>query len=198
MDRLLFAGINIPLAYFERQKALIDARTRTLVEIEGKLGHAVASSVQNDHTIIENAQQFLIQKEFRKQLNREAVAQAALENLSSTGKSHEPQHEGEDLDADWLNIFEKHVEDASTERMQNLWGRVLAGKIKTPGQYSLRTLRFLSELSQKDAEIFQEFSDFMFNDFMPRKIFLGPDGLTGKNLKSLSHLESLGLIQGAL
>ena len=37
----------------------------------------------------------------------------------------------------------------SSEELQTLWGRTLAGEIKSPGSYSLRTLDFLKNLSHK-------------------------------------------------
>lgn len=121
-----------------------------------------------------------------------------LEDLSTSEKS--PQNENKenpDIDEDWLNIFERYAEDASTERMQLLWGRVLSGEVKKPGKYSIRTLRILSELSQRDAEIFEVYADYFFDDFSPKSIFRnGQQPLTVNNANNLTHLEYLGLIQG--
>ena len=39
----------------------------------------------------------------------------------------------------------------SSEELQTLWGRVLAGEIKSPGTFSLRTLEFLKNTSHEEA-----------------------------------------------
>src|SRR5208283_1459027 len=57
-----------------------------------------------------------------------------------------------------LNIFERYAEDASSETMRALWARVLAGEIRRPGQFSLRTLRFMSELDATTAKLFESYA----------------------------------------
>ena len=44
--------------------------------------------------------------------------------------------------------------------MQALWGRILAGEIKKPKSYSLRTLELLRNLSKEEAECFIKFGQF--------------------------------------
>ena len=39
--------------------------------------------------------------------------------------------------------------------MQILFGRILAGEIKQPGLYSIKTLKDLGELDQKVAQLFK-------------------------------------------
>ena len=44
---------------------------------------------------------------------------------------------------DWLFRWRDHAGSVSSDQLQAIWRRVLAGEIKTPGSYSLRTLDFL-------------------------------------------------------
>jgi len=44
--------------------------------------------------------------------------------------------------------------------MQELWGRILAGEVKQPKSYSLRTLDLLRNLCKEDAEVFIKLSQF--------------------------------------
>lgn len=97
-------------------------------------------------------------------------------------------------DDDWLNVFERYVEDASSERLQGLWGKVLAGEIRRPGRFSTRTLRFLSEFSQADALTFESFAKSAFADNAPKKAVTNKED---RNIGHLIHLEASGLIQGA-
>ena len=46
--------------------------------------------------------------------------------------------------------------DVSSEEMQNLWARVLAGEVKQPGSFALRTLETLHNMTKSEAEVFNE------------------------------------------
>lgn len=99
-----------------------------------------------------------------------------------------------ELEDDWLNVFERYAEDASSERLQGLWGKVLAGEIRRPGRFSTRTIRFLSEFSQADAVTFENFAKSAFDDHAPKKVVIKDKG---SNITNLINLEASGLVQGA-
>ncbi|TIU90559.1 MAG: DUF2806 domain-containing protein [Mesorhizobium sp.] len=48
---------------------------------------------------------------------------------------------------------------ASSDNMRRLWGQILAGKIRKPRAFSLRTLRVASELDQNTAEQFRNLAE---------------------------------------
>jgi Protein of unknown function (DUF2806) len=150
-----------------------------------------------DQAIAKRAVEVLVRQEYRKQVNREAVAKAMVDEmltLGSNAPATDPDIKSAQPDDDWLNLFERYVEDASSERLQGLWGRVLAGEIRQPGRFSARTLRFLSEFSQGDALTFEIFAKLSFGDGAPRKLIIPPDR---KDITDLIYLEANGLIQGA-
>ena len=60
----------------------------------------------------------------------------------------------EPVNDDWLNRFNKIVEDVSDETMQNLWAQILAGEVKHPNSFSLRTLDVLRNMTRSDAQLF--------------------------------------------
>ena len=90
----------------------------------------------------------------KKQLNLETVTAFAAEEL----KNEEPITD-EPVDEDWTTRFFNIAEDISNEEMQALWGRILAGEIKKPKSYSLRTLELLKNLSKEEAECFMKFCE---------------------------------------
>lgn len=95
----------------------------------------------------------LFSQEMRKQQNIEAIVDKAYEELKGdTVVSDEP------VDDDWIVRFFNSVEDVSSEIVQNVWSRVLAGEIKRPSTFSLRTLETLKNLSQYEVELFQRCS----------------------------------------
>jgi hypothetical protein len=199
LDRLVGATIDIPVAWLAQKKAKIETQTEAYRLVEVAIAKRAASLAEADPETVERAAQVLIRKAYRKQVNRENVAAAALEDLSrqrneQSGVSEPPPSQTHpDVDEDWLNVFERYAEDASTERMQRLWGRVLAGEIRKPGRYSMRTLRFLSEFSQADGLIFADFATSALGDIAPTKL-VKPH--TKTDIRDLLSLESAGLIEG--
>ena len=157
LDRLIGAAVDIPTAWLAQKKTKIEAQTQAYSAVEAAISHTVATEAGADPEIVQQALNVLVRKEYRKQVNRQAVSEAMIEDLRSQSEiPNEPAPDS--IDDDWLNVFERYAEDASTERMQNLWGRVLGGELRDPGKYSMRTLRFLSEFSQVDAQLFAELS----------------------------------------
>lgn len=197
LDRLIGATVDIPVAWLAQQRAKIDAQTQAYTAVEAAIAKAVASEAGADAATVEQAFNVLVRKTYRKHVNRAAVGAAMLEDLrvppDAEGAQPETTTPPTPIDEDWLNVFERYAEDASTERMQRLWGRVLAGQVRSPGKFSMRTLRFLSEFSQADALSFAAFCNSAFGD-------AAPDALVKANLTDIRHLiymESAGLLQGA-
>lgn len=93
----------------------------------------------------------LLFQEGKRQQNIEQVAQYAAEQLKD-----EKEVSSEKLDEDWISRFFNIAEDVTNEELQMLWGKVLAGEVKRPKSYSVRTLEFLKNLSKEEAQIFSK------------------------------------------
>ena len=197
LDRLIGSAVDIPVAWLAQKKAKIDAQTEAFKLVEASIAKAAAGQAGADQATIERAVDVLVRKAYRKQVNRDAVAAAMVADLrkepEQPATEHPPTPETV-LDDDWLNVFERYAEDASTDRMQKLWGRVLAGEVRKPGRYSMRTLRFLSEFSQSDGLTFADFCANAFGDGAPTKL-VRPNA--DEDIRTLIYLESAGLVQGA-
>lgn len=197
LDRLIGAAVDIPVAWLGQKRARIEAQTETYKLVEASIAKAAASEAGADQATVQRAVDVLVRKAYRRQTNREAVAVAMIEDLSQSEPSGTPKAVTPpigDVDDDWLNVFERYAEDASSERMQKLWGRVLAGEVRCPGRFSPRTLRFLSEFSQADALTFERVGRSAFGDSVPKQL-VAPDA--NKDIRDLVYLEANGLIQGA-
>jgi hypothetical protein len=200
LDRLIGATVDIPVAWLEYQKAKIVSQTEAFRTIDGAITIKAAAKAGSNEQFADRALDNLVRKSYRKLDNKEAVSAAMLEDLRDNPTEQEKHKastsdaEPPTIDDDWLNVFERYAEDASSERMQRLWGRVLAGEVRTPGKYGMRTLRFLSEFSQADALSFSEFCKNSFGDMAPKALVM-PEG--ERDIRQLLYLESSGLIQGA-
>ena len=86
----------------------------------------------------------------RKRLaNVRSVVDAAADELSDKEvNDHEP-------DPDWTARFFDEVQDVSSEDMQKIWARILAGEVESPGRTSLRTLETLRNMTKRDAAMFR-------------------------------------------
>ena len=61
-----------------------------------------------------------------------------------------------ELDHDWTARFFSDVQDVSSDEMQSIWGKVLAGEVERPGSTSILTLNVLRNLNQATAGIFRK------------------------------------------
>ena len=117
-------------------------------------------------------------------MNVGAIAGHAAEELKD---KEVPDH---DPDPDWIARFFDGAQDVSSEELQKLWGKILAGEVKLPGQTSLRTLSILRNMTQKETQDFFSLMRFrigslVFNDSLEKML--------GENSNWLVHLSHIGL-----
>jgi uncharacterized repeat protein (TIGR03899 family) len=83
--------------------------------------------------------------------------QANLETIFSMALTHTPSDvTGSDLDVDWSHQFFQMAEQIHGRKMQELWAKILASEIVKPGNYSLRTLATLKQLTLREAIILEK------------------------------------------
>ncbi|HVQ07293.1 MAG TPA: DUF2806 domain-containing protein [Allosphingosinicella sp.] len=164
--RLVGGALATPGAWLRRPAQSIEDKTDASSLVTRRVAEAAAERAAADPEIVERAMESLLREEFRKQSNKERVIDAAAEELTRDPDSAPHDETATEVDDDWMNVFVRYAEDASSERMQSLWGRVLAGKIRNQSCYSLRTIRFLSELDTEIAREFERIAPCVINDFM--------------------------------
>lgn len=132
----------------------------------------------------ERTQDRLYFQEAKKQLNIENVTAFAVEELKS-----EESVTDEPLDEDWTTRFFKIAEEISNEEMQALWGKILAGEIKQPNSYSLRTLEILRNLSKSEADTFMKVANFAIKSGGKNYLFKGNDDNSLKDMYNISYMD---------
>jgi len=133
-----------------------------------------------------------VEEEARQQENMEQITKKALPQLKNES---DPSR----MEDDWVTNFFDKSRIVSDNDMQELWAQVLAGEANSPGTYSKRTVNFLGDLDKRDAELFVALCRFgwMVGEFVPL-IFDAEAPIynaKGLNFMTLSHLDSIGLIQ---
>ncbi len=142
----------------------------------------------------------LHQRAAQRRIEKDALRQKNMEDIVAKAVPHLKEEAKPDaMDDDWISNFFDKCRIVSDSEMQSLWSRVLAGEANTPGTYSKRTVNFIAELDKSDAELFTKLCGFGWNihDFVPlvfdeqAKIY----NSHGIDFGTLSHLESIGLVQ---
>lgn len=195
-DRLLGSLIDIPASKLESISNRERAKSCQEVQLIEAEAAVARDTLKNDREISRLVGEHYIQRQMELAANKASVARQSIEYLadveSNDSESGDQTSQDTRLDDDWLNYFERYAEQASSERMRDLWARVLAGEIRKPRSFSLVTLRFMSELDKDIAEIFERETEHR----MTEGFILKPDNakLVGKKLLNLSFLEEVGLL----
>lgn len=99
-------------------------------------------------------------QEEKRQANTESTVRKTAEELG------EKRVQAHDVDHDFTARFFAGVQDVSSEKMQQIWAKILAGEVETPGSTSMQTLSILKNMSQRDAELFERVAPFIISDFV--------------------------------
>lgn len=99
------------------------------------------------------------------------------------------------VDDDWLFTWREQAGKVSSEDLQRMWGSILAGEIKAPGRYSIRTLEFLRMLSKAEAETISKLARYAVAGCIARSQseYLNSIGLS---FSKLLEMQDLGVISG--
>jgi hypothetical protein len=130
-----------------------NVRTESDVAITEAITAASIKYIEaNAQQIGERALSHGVQRMVKEQQNRENVAIKTVETLQL-----EPPKEitSEIPSDDWLNLFGRYAQDATSEKMQYHWAHILAGEIRKPGSFSFITLHLASVLDEKLARIIE-------------------------------------------
>lgn len=185
----------LAIAQAERDADLIRKGEYPLPNIQYRLTHDLTDAQEPNQppllSIAERANEQLISENIRNEVNITRALLHAEEALES-----EPQTPPEEkIDDDWLFRWRDSASQVSSEDLQNLWGRLLAGEIKAPGSYSLRTLEFLKNLSQREAEAIAKLSQFVIGNVIFREASEALEKC-GVTFDFLLNMQQLGVISG--
>lgn len=196
-DRLIGSVFDLPSSFFEgaaSKRRLKDELQRRLLQAQAEVAE---KKLRNLPTAGDELLLSILKKETRRQANAGAVALEALENLRALpapdGEAPPADDQGpERLDDDWLNQLSRYAEDASSENLQQLWGRVLAGEVQRPGSFSRHTLRFVAELDKHTADN----CEYAVEHVVAGMILNTSNWHKGRALEVVLDLQQLGLLEG--
>jgi hypothetical protein len=147
---------QVPNAYLDGLAEEIKATSEARVKITRATGDKLAKAVQVDSSLAEIATYTHANKILRHQKNATKVLSYAAEEISNLPTEQEVPNAAEISD-DWLNAFESEAVNMSSDQMQRLFGKMLAGEIRRPSAFSIRTVKLMGQMDVDVAEIFVKF-----------------------------------------
>lgn len=103
--------------------------------------------------------------------------------------------EGSDspIDDDWFTRWRGNAEKVSSEQLQRLWAKALAGEIASPGSYSLRTLDFIKNISKNEATNISKLAPYVIKGLLCQVPCIEQSGI---NFSFLLEMEDIGVLSG--
>jgi len=131
------------------------AKAFELLITERAKSQAIQEKNQKKYEGIKRIEKRLWGREKKRQENIDKTVLIAANELKDMHDiSDEP------VDIDWATKFFNIVEDISNEELITIWAKILAGEIKQPKSFSIRTLERLKELSKDEALIFNKICQY--------------------------------------
>ena len=135
----------------------------------------------------------VLDRQIEEQLRIDQVVFKAIEHVQDSEHSS-PSEEGKsegvegEIDDDWLESFRREAADRSQGEMRETFARILAGEIRDPGTFSIRTVRTVGSLSQSTASLFRKAASLRVS----MEIMASQDGAAPRLLVLDARIPSLG------
>lgn len=111
----------------------------------------------DDDGLVGRAVSRISHQEIQNQKNLEDIISLADQDLAC-----QPDNgDGGEMDEGWFSYFSKYAMGVTNEEMKKGWAKILAGEIRRPDSFSLRTLNLMSMLSWKEAEVIRKIAQFV-------------------------------------
>ncbi|GIM29312.1 hypothetical protein CPJCM30710_19780 [Clostridium polyendosporum] len=170
----------------------------SLEKISYEDGKLVMNTVNNNN---ENSN--ITERTIDRLISQQEKRQANIENIINNAANELKEAEfvsSEKIDEDWISRFFSISEDITSEEMQLIWGKILAGEVKKPNSYSLRTLELIRNLSKKEAELIAKIADAALSNSNNTKYYVVDDREFLKNEFDINFmdivlLEEIGIIK---
>ena len=134
-------------------KMIGDATNSAIKKFRSDETSNVSKGEQSLGALAESSEKFQREK---RMANMQSIVGQAIEQMPE-------QVPDTPVDHDWTARFFDNAKDVSDKEMQNLWAKLLAGEVESPGSVSLRTLSILRNMTQKEAELFARAVNYIFS-----------------------------------
>lgn len=198
--RLCTAAVEYPVALIEGAIAEKRAETRARVKLIDVSASQIAEQMQINPEYARAAATKFAHKIVREQVNIDLISEIAAAELKSEPLSSEDDKEREtpSISEDWLNAFESEAAKMGSEQMQRLFGKILAGEIRKPTSYSIKTIKLMSQLDNRAAALFRLFCSLSISVRIPNSNIIIDARVVSMGNAGSNSLQAYGLGFGQL
>jgi len=169
VSRLSSAAVSVPEEWLKGIATETRARSQARVRLIRVSSNQLAEQMRTDPAYAHAAANKYAEKIIRERLNLDQITDVALTALQASPESPaNAAPESEPISDDWLNVFESEAANMSSESMQKLFGRILAGEIRRPSSYSIKTIKLMAQLDNRAAILFRLFCSLSLSLRDPR------------------------------
>lgn len=199
-SRLCTAAVEYPVALIEGVIAEKRAESRARVKLIDISASQIAEQMQTSPEYAHAATTKFAHRIIRERVNVDRVSQVAADDLRSEPLASVNQAEQEPplISDDWLNAFETEAAQMSSEQMQRLFGRILAGEIRKPTSYSIRTIKLMAQVDNQAAALFRRLCSLSISQRIPNANIIIDARVVSMGDPGSNSLKAYGLDYGAL
>jgi hypothetical protein len=159
-DALCSAVIDIPVALLQGNSAERRAETSARIQLINASAEEIARKMQVDESYAKAAVTKFGTKILQQQISLDKVcevAQAEVKRLQHCDHRQNTESESQnEISDDALNNFREQACSKTSQDMQMLFGKILAGEICRPASFSIRTVQIMGQLDTRTAGLFQK------------------------------------------
>ena len=159
-DALCSAMIDIPVAILQGKSAERRAETNARIQLINANAEEIARQMQVDGAYAQAAVAKFGRRILQQQINLDkicGVAEAEVRRLQSGDSDSSISTESTpEISDDWLNSFREQASTKTSQDMQILFGKILAGEICRPASFSIRTVQIMGQLDSRTANLFRK------------------------------------------
>ena len=142
-----------------KRLAKAEAEADRIKAIECAKTEALLAKDEGRYIELSAIEKRVVAKELKRQNNLLKVIDVAAQTIKD-----EKEVSSDQVNPDWATRFFDIAQDISDEAMQDLWGKILAGEVKCPKSYSMRTLDVLRNITREEAQLFEKISQYVLFD----------------------------------
>lgn len=196
-ERLALAQVELDIEKMQKGEAYYSLEDRKVVALGDSPQSLVPGAVaewQPPNSLARDAVERAVADLLRKEVNVTRAIGYAEDALKDDAAS--PSEEP--VNQDWLFRWRENASQVSSDELQQLWGRVLAGEVKKPGSFSLRAMDAVRNLSQSEAQLISRVAQLSFGSFIVKPSVNGAIDLAefGLGYERLMELQSIGILSG--
>ena len=155
IGQLSTAALDIPIAWLESKSGEIRATTHARIQIIKSEGEKFSEQVDIPQAYIDKASEKYASKIIREQINLDDISRKAAKELTNENSTNQ-ENADKEISEDWLSEFETNARQMSSEEMKFIFSKILANEVKNPGNFSIRTIRLISQLDNTAAKLFRK------------------------------------------